>query len=481
LGIKKRETYELDIVDMAFGGRGIAKVDGFTIFVDRTAPMDKVRARVYKKKKNFAEAGVVELISPSPFRVEPPCRYSGFCGGCKWQFLDYKKQIELKQRHVMESIEHIGLVSGMTVHDTIPSESIFGYRNKMEFSCSDRRWLLPDEMNNETIDTGFALGLHVPGTFYKVLDTDACLLQPEVGNRILNDVRAYMKNSREPAYGLRSHEGFWRFLMLRHSFHHDQWMVNIITAKDRRRIVQPLADYLAEHYPNVISVVNNITSSRAGIAVGETEVALAGEPVIKDRIGSFEFDISANSFFQTNTRQAERLYTKIQDYAELKGNEIVLDLYSGTGTIPIWLAGSAKRVTGFEMVESAVADAIKNSKNNGIDNVGFVQGDIRDSLGRVDQKPDVMIIDPPRAGMHKDIVKQVLAMAPVKIVYVSCNPATLARDIGLMKDDYELAEVQPVDMFPHTFHIEAVAKLVRRAKYNLEKPKRQLSTGKTDP
>jgi 23S rRNA (uracil1939-C5)-methyltransferase len=241
-------------------------------------------------------------------------------------------------------------------------------------------------------------------------------------------------------------------------------MVNIITAKDRRKTVQPLADYLAERYPNVISVVNNITSSRAGIAVGEAEVSLSGEPVIKDRIGRFEFDISANSFFQTNTRQAERLYSKIQDYAELKGNETVFDLYSGTGTIPIWLAGSARRVTGFEVVESAVADAIKNSKNNGIDNVSFVQGDIRDSLGRVDQKPDVMIIDPPRAGMHKDIVKQVLAMAPVKIVYVSCNPATLARDIGLMKEDYELAEVQPVDMFPHTFHIEAVAKLIRRAK-----------------
>jgi len=464
LGIKKREIYELEIIDMAFGGRGIAKVDGFTIFVDRTAPMDKVRARIYKKKKNFAEASVVEMMSPSPFRIDPPCKYSGFCGGCKWQFLGYDKQLEYKKRHVSESIEHIGLVSSMTVHETIPSENIFGYRNKMEFSCSDRRWLLPEEMEKEDLDIGFALGLHVPGTFYKVLDTHACLLQPKVGNMILNDVRAYMKNSKAPAYGLRSHEGFWRFLMLRHSVAYDQWMVNIITASEDRNTAQPLADALAEKYPDIVSIVNNITSSKAGIAVGEREVLLTGEPIIKDRIGNFEFVISANSFFQTNTRQAEQLYTKIKEYAELKGDETVIDLYSGTGTIPIWLAGSAKRVTGFEVVKSAVADAMKNSKNNGIDNVSFVEGDIRESLGRAAQKPDVMIIDPPRAGMHKDVVKQVLAMAPLKIVYVSCNPATLARDIGLLKDYYELIEVQPVDMFPHTFHIEAVAKLIRKTK-----------------
>jgi 23S rRNA (uracil1939-C5)-methyltransferase len=464
LGIKKRDICELDIIDMAFGGRGIAKVDGFTIFVDKTAPMDRVRARIYRKKKNFAEAGIVELMSPSPFRIDPPCRYSGFCGGCKWQFLDYNKQLEYKKRHVSESIEHIGQVSCMTVHETIPSKNIFGYRNKMEFSCSDRRWLLPEEMEKEDIDTGFAIGLHVPGTFYKVLDTQACLLQPEVGNMILNDVREYMKNSKAPAYGLRSHEGFWRFLMVRHSVFYDQWMVNIITAAEDRNIVQPLADYLAEKYPDIVSIVNNITSSKAGIAIGEKEVLLRGEPVIKDRIGKYEFEISANSFFQTNTSQAEQLYTKIKEYAELKGDETVIDLYSGTGTIPIWLADSAKSVTGFEVVETAVADAMKNSKNNGIDNVSFVKGDIRESLGRATQKPDVMIIDPPRAGMHKDVVKQVLAMAPEKIVYVSCNPATLARDIALLKDDYELLEVQPVDMFPHTFHIEAVAKLSRKAK-----------------
>jgi len=464
LGIKKRDICELNISDMAFGGRGVAKVDGFTIFVDRTTPLDRVRARIYKKKKNYAEAGVVELLSPSPFRIDPPCRYSGYCGGCKWQFLDYNKQLEYKKRHVAESLEHIGMMKGILVHETKPSKEIFGYRNKMEFSCSDRRWLLPEEMEKEDVDTDFALGLHVPGTFYKVLDTKACLLQPETGNLILNDVRTYMKNSKAPAYGLRSHEGFWRFLMLRHSVAYDQWMVNIITASEDRNTVQPLADFLAEKYPGIVSIVNNITSSKAGIAIGEYEILLKGEPVIKDRIGSFEFDISANSFFQTNTRQAEQLYTKIKEYAELSGNETIIDLYSGTGTIPIWLADSAKSVTGFEVVKTAVTDAMKNCKNNGIDNVSFVEGDIRESLKQITEKPDVMIIDPPRAGMHKDVVKQVLAMAPDRIVYVSCNPATLARDLIMLKEYYEVPEVQPVDMFPHTFHIEAVAKLNKQAK-----------------
>jgi len=319
-------------------------------------------------------------------------------------------------------------------------------------------------MEKEDVDTDFALGLHVPGTFYKVLDTKACLLQPETGNLILNDVRTYMKKSKAPAYGLRSHKGFWRFLMLRHSVAYDQWMVNIITASEDRNTVQPLADFLAEKYPGIVSIVNNITSSKAGIAIGEYEILLKGEPVIKDRIGSFEFDISANSFFQTNTRQAEQLYTKIKEYAELSGNETIIDLYSGTGTIPIWLADSAKSVTGFEVVKTAVTDAMKNCKNNGIDNVSFVEGDIRESLKQITEKPDVMIIDPPRAGMHKDVVKQVLAMAPDRIVYVSCNPATLARDLIMLKEYYEVPEVQPVDMFPHTFHIEAVAKLNKQAK-----------------
>jgi len=332
----------------------------------------------------------------------------------------------------------------------------------MEFSCSDRRWLLPDEMDQDDVDKGFALGLHVPGTFYKVLDTTECWLQPELGNHILADVRAFIKNSDAPVYGLRSHTGFWRFVMLRHSVAYDQWMVNIITAAEDIETVQPLADQLMAKYPNVVSIINNITTRKAGVAIGEYEILLAGTSFIRDKIGSFEFEISANSFFQTNSRGAESLYETVKAYARLTGEETVLDLYCGTGTIAIYLAALAKEVIGLEIVAGAIADAENNCRFNSISNCRFILGDIKESLSRVAKRSEVMIIDPPRAGMHKEVVKQVLALKPDRIVYVSCNPATMARDLGILKESYKVLEVQPVDMFPHTYHIESVARLEKK-------------------
>lgn len=461
--IKKGELLELRITDMAYGGKGVARVDGFAVFVDRAMPLDLVRARIIKKRKSYAEARVVEIIKPSPFRIDSACMYSEYCGGCKWQFLAYEKQLEYKQQHVVDSLERIGLISGITVHPVIPSSLIFGYRNKMEFSCSDRRWLLPDEMGKEDVDTGFAIGLHAPGTFYKVLDIRECLLQPEIGNYILDDVRTFIKNSDMPVYGLRSHTGFWRFLMLRHSAAYDQWMVNIITATEEPAKVQPLADILTSRYPEIVSVINNINTRKAGIAVGEYEILLAGDSCIKDKIGHVEFEISANSFFQTNTRSAELLYRVVKDYAGLTVSETVVDLYCGTGAIAIYLADSAGEITGIEMVESAVSDAENNCRKNNISNCRFITGDIKECLSQITAAPDVMIIDPPRAGMHKDAVRQIIEIAPEKIIYVSCNPATMARDLGLMKDSYRALEIQPVDMFPHTYHIESVAKLYKIA------------------
>lgn len=460
--IKKQQELELEITDIAFGGKGLAKVDGFAIFVDQTVPLDRVKARIVRKKKNYAEARVLEFVAPSPHRIEAPCRYSGFCGGCKWQFLEYSKQLAYKRQHVSDSLEHIGLIKGVPVHPTLPSEKTYEYRNKMEFSCSDRRWLLPSEMAQAGADTDFAIGLHVPGTFHKVLDIDACLIQPRLGNDILHTVRTYMKASEMPVYGLKSHEGFWRFLMLRHSAAYDRWMVNIITASERRDVVYPLAERLAAEYPQVASVVNNVTSRKAGIAVGEFEVPLLGSTTIRDRIGPYDFEISAGSFFQTNTRGAGKLYDVAKAYAALTGDETVLDLYCGTGTIGIYLSDAARDVTGIEIIESAVADARQNCRINGIENCRFMAGDIRELLAGIGKKPDVMVIDPPRVGMHKDVVRQVIEMAPPKIVYVSCNPATLARDLAMMVDHYRVAEVQPVDMFPHTYHIESVAKLIRK-------------------
>jgi 23S rRNA (uracil1939-C5)-methyltransferase len=458
---KKGQLIEAEITDLAFGGRGLVRLNGLAVFVDQAIPGDRANIRIYRKKKNYAEARVVELIEPSPFRIQAPCVYSGFCGGCKWQFLEYEQQLIYKRRHVTESLEHIGLIKDAVVHPTIPSEVIFGYRNKMEFSCADRRWLLPDEMNQPDIERGFAIGLHVPGTYHKVIDTRECLLQPELGNRLLGTVRDYIKSSGIPVYGLRSHEGFWRFLVLRHSVAYDRWMVNIVTATEDIKTVQPLADRIVRDYDRVISVINNITSRKAGVAVGEYERILAGSEFIADKIGDIEFEISANSFFQTNSRGAAVLYGIVAQYAGLCGTEIVLDLYSGTGTIPIMLSGNCREVVGIEIVESAVADAEKNCRKNGVDNCTFIQGDIRECLSRIPRRPDVLIIDPPRAGMHKDVVKQVVELGVERIVYVSCNPATLARDISMLGDGYRLIEVQPVDMFPHTFHIEAVAKIVK--------------------
>ncbi len=458
--VKKGQELKLEISGLAFGGKGIAREDGFTVFVDHTVPLDIVIARIIKKKKNFAVARVIEIVDESPFRINPSCIYSGQCGGCKWQFLKYDKQLDYKQQQVIDSLEHIGMIKGVTVHPTISSKLIYGYRNKMEFSCSDRRWLMPDEMGMENPDLDFALGLHVPGTFHKVLDTKKCLLQPALGNNILDDVRTYIKESNVPVYGLRSHIGFWRFVMLRHSAAYDQWMVNIVTAEESNKIVKPLSDMLTAKYPEIVSVINNINTRKAGIAIGEYEILLAGSPFIKEKIGLFEFKISANSFFQTNTSGAEILYEKVKEYADLSGGEYIVDLYSGAGTIAIFLADSAKELTGIEISKSAVQDAEANCLYNGISNCRFILGDIKDCLEQV-RKPDVIIIDPPRTGMHKNVVKQLLDMAPAKIIYVSCNPATMARDLGMIKDNYKVLEVQPVDMFPHTYHIESVARLER--------------------
>jgi len=461
--ISKGQVLDLDITGIAFGGRGLAHVDGLAVFVDQVTPMDRARVRIVRKRKRHAEARLLELIVASPDRVDPPCPYSGVCGGCKWQFLDYARQLEYKRQHVAECLEHIGGLKGIPVHPTLASPQTFGYRNKMEFTCSDRRWLMPHELGQENVSRDFALGLHVPGIFDKVLDIDACLLQPDLGNVLLGDLREFIRGSGVAAYGIRKHTGFWRYVMLRHSVADDRWMINIVTAAQDDALLQPLAERLITAHPAVQAVVNNITSRKAGIAVGEREVLLAGQPFICDRIGNCQFEISANSFFQTNTAGAETLLEITGKYAGLQGDEIVLDLYCGTGAIAIGLSRQAREVVGIELVESAVADARRNSRRNEAANCRFILGDILQVLPGLAQQPDLVVIDPPRAGMHKKVVGQVLDLRPPRIVYVSCNPATLARDLELMKDHYRVREVQPVDMFPHTFHIESVVRLDRAA------------------
>ncbi len=461
MAIKKGQTIELEIEKTAFGALGLCRVDGMAVFVEGAVPGDRVAARVGRKKKSWARARVLEILEPSPFRVDPPCQYSGHCGGCKWQFLKYDKQLEYKREHVAEALAHLGGLSDIPVYPVMASDEIYGYRNKMEFSVSDFRWLLPHELGDENVDRSFALGLHVPGTFHKVLDIESCHLQSETANRILKHINRMMRDSGLPAYGLRSHEGFWRFAVLRRSFAEKKYLINLVTTTDRSAELGPMAKALMEEFSEVSGVVNNVTDRKSGVAVGDFEVLLAGEPSLNDRIGPWKYTISANSFFQTNTAQAEKLYKVARDFAGLSGSEKVLDLYTGTGTIPIYLSDAASEITGIEIEEVAIRDARENCKRNQVENCSFITGDMKDILSGVEFAPDVLVIDPPRAGMHPKVVKQVRDMAPGKIVYVSCNPATLSRDLFELKETYRVLRVQPVDMFPHTPHIEAVAELVR--------------------
>ncbi len=490
MALRKGDIVEHEIDSVAYGGQGVARLDGFVLFVRGAIPGDRVKALVVKKKRDYAETKLIELLEPSSDRVEAPCPYHGFCGGCQWQHMRYEQQLVYKRGHIKEAMARIGSLPDVRVLDVIPSEKQYAYRNKMEFSFSDHRWFLPHEYearqgeaprpqgtatySAEAASAGkveseakpserdFALGLHVPGTFYKVIDVEACLLQNETGNKILQAVRKYVRDLGVPVYGLRSHQGFWRFLTLRHSAHVDEWMVNLVTSGERRDVVEPLAEVLGRGIRNIKTVVNNISSRKASIAVGEREIVLSGDGTIQDRIGPFSFQISANSFFQTNSLSAEKLYGTVVEYAELKGSEWVLDLYSGTGTIPIFLSRQAMAVVGMEISPSAILDAQTNCEANGVENCQFVSGDIRERLATLKLKPDVLIIDPPRAGIHKDILPEVMALGTGRLVYVSCNPATMARDMAKLYQDYDVVEIQPVDMFPHTYHIEAIAKLVRR-------------------
>ena len=494
--IRKGAMLELKIENMAYGGQGIARLsdeyarlsdeyaclsdecarlgdgggrrdsgearlEGFVLFVKDAIPGDRIEALVIKKKRHYAEARMTALLEPSPDRVQAPCPYSGYCGGCQMQHVAYERQLGHKKNHVKDAVSRIGELPHALVHDVIPSEKQFAYRNKMEFSFSDRRWFLPDEFNAREKPTEFALGLHVPGTYSKVIDVEACLLQHEEGNQILREVKTFVRQSRMPVYGLKSHQGFWRFLTLRYASHFNEWMVNLITAEERPSVLKPLVEALCLRFDNIKTIVNNIHWGKAAIAVGEKEIIYSGDGTIQDRIGPFKFQISANSFFQTNSRGAEVLYNKVKEFAELTGSELVLDLYSGTGTIPIFLSTQAEKIIGMEITQSAVTDAERNCKINGIHNCRFILGDIKEKLTGLRMKPDVLIIDPPRVGMHKDILSKVMALGTERIVYISCNPATLARDLKTMSQDYSIVEIQPVDMFPHTFHIESVAKLVR--------------------
>ena len=461
---KKGTDLELSIESLAFGGRGVARIDDMIVFVKNAIPGQTVLARITKKRASFLEARTLEIIQESSLAIDVPCQHFKDCGGCTFQNLDYAEQLAAKEIQVKDIFRRIGGFKEITVEPILGCEKIFNYRNKMEFTFSNRRWLTENE--SEGLSADFALGLHVPGRYDKILNINECHIQSNDSNRILDIVKTMTMELGLIPYDIKAHIGFMRHLMIKHGGVSDEIMVNIVTSRDEHEKLQPIVDKLIEEFPNIVSIVNNITTRRAGVSTGEEQLVLFGKDTINDKLGDYEYMISADSFFQTNTHQAKRLYDIIQEEASLTKNDILYDLFCGTGSISIYLAKYAKTVYGFELVMSAVQDAIQNAHSNRIKNAWFFAGDLM-NLFKTNietqqiELPDVMVVDPPRAGLHPNTVNDIIEKAPKRLVYVSCNPSTQARDLKVLCDNgFELIKIRPVDMFPHTPHVENVATLI---------------------
>ena len=478
--LHRGDELQLEITDAAFEGKSVARHEGMVVFVENAVPGDVVIAKLLKIKKNFVEAKVVRVERPSPLRAEPRCKYFGVCGGCRWQHVDYQAQLRFKQQQVVDSFERIGGFSNLNVLPIIGADDIYFYRGKMEYSFAEKQWLtekppaiddfrLPDEKDKlpafNTPSPVF-LGLHVPQRYDKVLDINECHLQSDVSNQILNFTRDFALRNHLDVYDSDRNSGYLRFIVIRESKRTKEVMANLVTFENNPEIMKQYAAELKANVEQVTTVVNTINSRKAQIAFGETENVYLGNGWINERMGNHGFSISASSFFQTNVAQAEKLYGVAKEFGELRSTDVVFDLYSGTGSIAIFISDAVKEVVGIESVDSAIRDAEKNARSNGITNCHFLLGDLKDRLTKdtswmsSHQKPDVLIIDPPRNGMHPKVVEEILDLAPERIVYVSCNPATQARDVKLLcTEKYQLIKLQPIDMFPHTFHIENVVLL----------------------
>ncbi|KAL1298265.1 hypothetical protein HN51_042644 [Arachis hypogaea] len=484
---KRGQTLELVCESLAFKGKGLCKVTdtGFVVMCDRALPGERFIGRVTRKKGNYAEVTKVKTISPPRDIVDAPCEYASHCGGCKTQNLSYEAQLRAKEDQVRELVVHVGRFSHKELElegvmkPIVPCDIQFHYRNKMEFSFGPYKWLPKESLHERQAGSdNYALGLHVPGFFDKVLNVDKCLLQSDPANKVLAAVQDCWRDPQLDfsPYDVHSHKGFLKHLMLRTGRDvvtgHPEVMVNFVTSSYKPELLKFLVDKLSA-FPEVVSIINNVNTSVGNTSVGEEEYTLYGKSCITETLRGLTFQISANSFFQTNTHQAEVLYELIEEYAGITGDgsEVVLDLFCGTGTIGLTLAKSVKHVYGYEVVPQAIADARLNAEINGIHNATFVQGDLNkidENFGKNFPKPDIVISDPNRPGMHMKLIKFLLKLKAPRIVYVSCNPATCARDLdylchGVAEQNiegcYKLVGLQPVDMFPHTPHIECVCLL----------------------
>ncbi len=461
--IQRGQTLELEILDLAFGGLAVAKMGGFVVFVENALPGDRVLATVYRRRRQYAEARAERILRPAPTRVPAPCAHVAICGGCRLQELDYGEQLRHKERQVAECLAHVGRVAA-SVRRTIAAPSLYHYRNKMEYSFS------------ADAEGRLTLGLHRRGFFDRPFDLARCHIATPISSEIVDFVRTFARDEGLSPYDLRRHTGLLRFLTVREAVRTGQVMVNIV-ASEPHAALERLGPTLCERFPAVRSVLLNLTRRKAQVAVGEHELVLAGGATIVERLHGLEFEISSNSFFQTNTEQAERLLDVALEGLALTGQETVLDVYSGTGTFTLPIARRAGDAIGLESSDVSVRDAQRNAARNAITNVRFWRGEamelLRDRFGlgqpprhSAVERPGIgaVLVDPPRAGLHPGVVARLIHLGAPRLVYVSCNPSTLARDLAeLTTSRYGVDWVQPVDMFPHTPHIECVAVLTRAA------------------
>lgn len=462
--IKQKPLLEkLVITDLAAEGKAITRHEGMVVFVTQCIPGDVVDVQIIRKRKRFMEGYPVRFHAYSPDREEPFCRHFGVCGGCKWQQLPYLQQLRFKQQQVADALGRIGKTGVELMMPVLPSEKKLFYRNKLEFTFSHSRWLTDAEIRSGLpLQERRALGFHMPGKFDKVLDIETCFLQPEPSNDIRNFVKQYAINRNLEFFNLLHQQGFLRNLIIRNNLAGEVMLV-FSFFHDDPEVIPQLLDAVAQQFPQVVSILY-VINPKANDTLNDLEIVrFRGQDHLMETMEDLRFRISPKSFFQTNTSQAYRLYGMVRDMAGLTGQETVYDLYTGTGTIALFLAGKCNKVVGLEFVQEAIDDARQNAALNGITNAFFLAGDIRNLLSpqliASHGRPDVLVTDPPRTGMHADVIQSILDISPQRIVYVSCNPATQARDIALLADRYAVLKAQPVDMFPYTQHVENIVLL----------------------
>jgi len=462
--LSKGQIIDLDIRSLAYGGMGVSYHNDVVIFVKGGIPGEKLKAKIYKKKKNYLEAYPIEKIKKSKKSVDPRCEHFGVCGGCSFQNLNYNDQLSQKNTQVKDLFTRIGGIQSPPINKIIGCDNQYNYRNKMEFSYSSNKWIVnfDENDNNENLN---AFGLHVRGRYDKIVDINECHINGNLTNKIFKLLKNILSHEGIEPFNAKNQAGFLRNVIIREGYLTNQILINFITTSSNTKILSPILRILTNKFPEIKSIVNTIVKSDSGSSISEKEEILWGQDYISENIGEYSYKISTNSFFQTNSMQAKVLYDLIIKICEFKGNEVVYDLYCGTGSIGIYVAKYVKMVYGIEIVMSAVIDAIENANNNNVDNIQFFHGDLINTFQnnqefKLIENPDIIILDPPRAGVYSKTLIDIMKFNAKKIIYVSCNPSTQARDINiLINNGYLIKNIQPIDMFPHTPHIENIALL----------------------